>query len=466
MSVDKFAVPGSLLTLDLLLLSSINWSYWFLVSKFATPGEVGQATAVNSFAFLVSTIALLGLEYTLVKKSSLDPSRILGVALLIQLSFILISIPILFHLIDLLYEGSLNQLSWLAVGLVLFSSLRYTIRFALLGISDARSILIINSIGAILQVAIGCVLAFMGLGSFAILISFLINVMFVTCSTFVIARRSFGLSLSDLGYIKEILVDALINAPAAYSKTVVNYLCVILLAFFGIGQTDVGIFYIALMVSFIVGSFASNMALMVIPASLIGKRDLSIDSTRIGLFMTAPLIATLILEPKSVLSLFGSAYMAADLTLMVLSAAIFPHVVVTNTISSFNNKSKPKQIVVIGLLQVFAFLISFLFLVPQYGIFGAGTSILVSSFVSFIPAIIWSERAIVHMIFRCFLSLASGLVAGFVILWLAIVTISPIMIILISVSVTLVVGFGLKTTTVHEIVMVVRKAAGFKNVNL
>jgi O-antigen/teichoic acid export membrane protein len=365
-----------------------------------------------------------------------------------------------------LYGGSLNQLSWLAVGLVLFSSLRYTIRFALLGILDARSILIINSIGAILQLAMGCILVSIGFGSFGILISFLINVMFVTCSTFVIARRSFDLSLSDLGYVKEILVDAFINAPAAYSKTIVYSLCVILLAFFGISQTDVGIFYIALMMSFIVGSFASNMALLAIPASLIGKRDLSTDSARIGLFITAPLIVTLILEPKSVLSLFGSAYMAADLTLIVLSVAIFPHIVVTNAISSFNNKSKSKQIVVIGLLQVFAFLISFLFLVPQYGIFGAGTSILVSSFVSFVPSISWSERATLHMIFRCFLSLASGLVAGFVFLWLAIVTISPIIIILISVLVTLVVGFGLKITSVREIVTVVRNAAGIKNVNL
>jgi hypothetical protein len=56
----------------------------------------------------------------------------------------------------------------------------------------------------------------------------------------------------------------------------------------------------------------------------------------------------------------------------------------------------------------------------------------------------------VHMIFRCFLSLASGLVAGFVFLWLAIVAISPIMIILISVSITLVVGFSLRITSVHE----------------
>ena len=466
MSVDRFAVPGSLLTLDLLVLSFINWIYWISISKLVPPGEVGQATALNSFAFLASTIILLGFEYTLVKKASIDPSRILGTALLIQLSLILVSTPILIYLIDLLYGGTLNQLSWLVIGLVIFSSLRWTIRFTLLGISNAKSILILNSVGATLQLTIGYILVLAGLGAVGILLSILINVTFVTSSTFVVARRSFDLTMGDLSYTREILLDALINAPAALSKTVVYSLCVILLAYFGISQTDVGIFYIALMMSFIVGSFASNMALMVIPASLAGKRDLFTDSIRLGLFLTAPVIATLILEPKFLLSLIGPEYMAADLTLIVLSAAIFPYIIVANVISSLISKSKSKEIVVVGSTQVFAFLISFLFFVPEHGIFGAGLSILVSFVVSLVPSIIWSESAIMHLVFRCFLSLLSGLIAGFVFLWLPVVSVGPITVILISVSFTLAVGFGLKITSVHEIVAVIRRAVGFKGANL
>ncbi|HZE77118.1 MAG TPA: hypothetical protein VE089_01065 [Nitrososphaeraceae archaeon] len=430
------------------------------------PWEVGQATAVNSFAFLVYTITLLGLEFTLVKKASQDPSHILGMALLIQLSLVLISIPILFYLMDLLYGGTLNQLRLLAIGIVLFSSLRYIIRFTLLGISDARSILIFNSVGATIQLTTGFLFVLAGLGTFGILLSLLLNIMFVTCSTFLIARRAFDLSVGDLKYVREILIDALINAPAAFSRTIVYSLCVILLAYFGISQTDLGIFYIALMISFIVGSFASNMALMVIPASIMGKRDLSTASIRIGLFITTPIIVTLILEPKLVLSVIGPQYMAADLTLIVLSAAIFPNIIVANAISSLNNKSESKRILVIGSMQLFAFLITFLFFVPLYGIFGAGLSILVSSVISFSPAIIWCERNIVHLIFRSFLSLVSGLVAGFVFLQLPVVPIGPIIVILLSVSITLAVGFGLKITSVREIFTVMRKAVEFKSANL
>ena len=158
--------------------------------------------------------------------------------------------------------------------------------------------------------------------------------------------------------------------------------------------------------------------------------------------------------------------MAADLTLIVLSSAIFPYIIVANVISRLINKSASKQIVVIGSMQVFAFLISFLFFVPEYGIFGAGLSILVASVISLVPSMIWTESSIVPLVLRCLLSLVSGLVAGFVFLWLPVVSVGPIMVILISVSFTLAVGFGLKITSVREIVTVMGKAVGFKSANL
>ena len=69
MSINKFVAPGFLLSIDLLLVSFVNWIYWLLISKLTTATEVGQATSVYSFAVLTSAIALLGLEYSLVKKS-------------------------------------------------------------------------------------------------------------------------------------------------------------------------------------------------------------------------------------------------------------------------------------------------------------------------------------------------------------------------------------------------------------
>src|SRR5919198_4112781 len=390
MSLNKFVAPGSLLTVDLIIVSLVNWIYWLMISKVATPLQVGQATSVYSFAVLTSTIAMLGLDYTLVKKSFQQRSSVLGTAMVIELLLTTLSAPILLYLLNMLYQGSLYKLSWIAVAIVIFSSLRYVLRFALLGVSDAKSVLIINSSAAGLQLAVGYFLVSIGFGAFGILASFLVNVIFVTIISFIIARRrSFELLLGSLAYIREILNDALINMPAPLAKTFIFSLSVVLLAFFGISQSNVGTFYIALMVSFIAGGFAGNIAFMIIPISSTYKRDLSAESIRIGLTLTAPLIVALMVAPKSILSIIGSAYVSADIVLLVLSAAIFPYIIVTNAISKFNNLIKPKKIIAIGYVQLLAFLFSFLFLVPQYGTLGAALAILIACTASALASMIF-----------------------------------------------------------------------------
>ena len=46
MSINKFVSPGFLLSLDLVVISLINWLFWLIVSKLTTASEIGQATAV------------------------------------------------------------------------------------------------------------------------------------------------------------------------------------------------------------------------------------------------------------------------------------------------------------------------------------------------------------------------------------------------------------------------------------
>ena len=457
MSLNKFITPGSLLTVDLLIVSLVNWIYWLIISKVATPLQVGQATSVYSFAVLTSTIALLGLDYTLVKKSSLQRTHVLGTAIIIELLFTSISAPILLYLLsNILYHGSLYQLGWIAVAIVIFSSLRYVLRYALLGISDARSVLIINSIGAALQLAIGYFLVSIGYGALGILASFLVNVMLVTVLSFIIARRrSFELLLGSVRYTREILKDALINMPAPLAKTFIYSLSVVLLASFGINQSNVGTFYIALMVSFIAGGFGGNIAFMIIPISSTHKKDFSADSIRIGLTLTAPLIVALMVAPKSILSIIGSAYVSADIILLVLSAAIFPYIIVTNAISKFNNLGKSKQIIAVGSIQLVAFLLPFLILVPYDGTLGAAFSILIACISSALASILWSDRILVKYVIRCFLPVVTGLASGYL-LKLLFVSVNPTITIPLAVAVTLATIFGLKNTSANEIVVIAK----------
>jgi O-antigen/teichoic acid export membrane protein len=428
-----------------------------LISKLTTATEVGQATSVYSFAVLTSAIALLGLEYSLVKKSSSERSQILGTTIILESLIIAACIPVLLYFLSNLYHGSLYSLSWITIGIVIFSSHRYILRYALLGISDARSVLIVNSLGAALQLVSGYVFVSIGFGTAGILFSFFLNVLFVSVLLFLIARKSFQLCLGDLKYMKGIIKDALTNTPTPLAKTVIYSLSVVLLASFGVSQTEIGIFYIALMLSLVVGGFAANIAFMVIPVSFASKTDMSTDSIRIGLSLTAPLIVTLLVAPSSILALIGSEYVSASDVLVLLAAAIFPYTIVVNAISKFNNLGKPVQIIVIGSILVIVFLSTFVLLVPTYGILGAGYSILIASIASAVTSIIWSDRGPVHRyIFTSLASIISGLAAGYAFKLIFGSSVHPFILVLFSVSVVAIVIFGLRNTSLNEILMMAR----------
>jgi O-antigen/teichoic acid export membrane protein len=454
MSVNRFVTPGFVLSIDLLMVSVVNWLYWLIISKITTPNEVGQATSVYSFAVLASAITLLGFEYTLVKRGSQEPLHILGTVVILESFIIVAAFPFLFFFVDNLYHGSLSELTWIAIGIVVFSSQRHIMRYALLGISDARSVLIINLVGVSLQLAVGFALVTLEFGATGILASFLVNMIFVTIASAMITKKSFSFCYGGLSYVKATLKDALVNTPAPLAKTSIYSLSVVLLALVGVNQDDIGTFYIALMLSVVTGGFAANMALMVIPASLRSKRDLSADSVRIGISLTAPLIVILMTSPESILSLIGQAYASSATILVVLAAAIIPHTIVANSISKFNNLGSPKKIVAIGCIHVSTFLSIFYLIVPDYGTLGAAISILFSSIFAALIAMVWLEKDLLRSLLRCLLSIVGGLLTGYTIQFLAVQ--NPLVIASCSVGVTLILIFLLKNTTKAEVTLIIR----------
>src|SRR6476659_1012199 len=106
--------------------------------------------------------------------------------------------------------------------------------------------------------------------------------------------------------------------PLKLSRTFIFSLSIVLLAYFGVRASEVGEFYIALLISVFGGSLVTSMAYMVIPASSISKTDLTSSSLRFGISLTAPIIAALITSPKFILSLLGSQYLSAETILIAL----------------------------------------------------------------------------------------------------------------------------------------------------
>ena len=263
-----------MLFLDHLLVAVGGWIYWLIIVSKISPFQVGQITAVYSLVTLISILTQLGLEYPILKRSSAQHDQILVTALIVELAITTATVPIVSNVISNLFQQSLHGLSdnftFIAVVILLLSSLSFVSRFSLLGISDVKSVLIIDLMGTGIKFTSGYILVWLGFGALGMLLSFLLQNLVIVSATIFVARRKmkFGYRVGDLKYIIGIIKDGLINTPSKFSRTLILSLSVVLLGSFGISSSDIGIFYIALMVSIVaIGSLASSMAYMVIPIS-------------------------------------------------------------------------------------------------------------------------------------------------------------------------------------------------------
>jgi O-antigen/teichoic acid export membrane protein len=460
--INKFVSQGILLFLDQILVAVTNWLYWLVISRFTLTSEIGQATSVYSLVFLISTLAQIGLEYPLLKKSSLHRSQILGAALTIELILMpgLISALILIEYTNV-YHASLSEFLWVAVVLLAVSPFTFLARFALLGISNARSVLIFDVLATCAKFLAAYILLSMGYGAFGILFSFIIASLVAAVGMLAIARWRLQLTLvRDKKYIIGVIKEGLSNMPSKLSKTLIITLSVILLASFGISDSDIGIFYIALMFSVVGASLASSISFTVIPASTESKVDLSSGSLRLGLSFTAPVVAALIVAPRDILRMIGPEYASADAILLVLSMGILPAAIAMNAISKFNNLGHGKKIIAIGVIQTIGFLMSFLALVPYYGSLGAAYSILIAYTASAVFAVFTFEgaqkRYVANSVIAVIIGCASGYAINFILNY-------SLPIIVSSIVATSIVLLALGNTSISELRQLIRSVINKPN---
>jgi O-antigen/teichoic acid export membrane protein len=448
-SMNKYVGSSLWLFIDQMLVAVAGWLYWVIISKITTTSEIGQATTIYSLVAMVMTLSQLGLEYPILKKAYTDRSRILGTALAIELIITMASVPIVIYVTNNLYQQHLQGFIWMAVGILIFGSPGFVARFALLGMSDVKRILLIDVAGHSIKFVIGYTLVATGFGAFGVILSVLFQFLLTAVATLFVASKAFSFKLGNMAYFKEIFRDALANMPSKLSRILIFSLSIVLLASFGISSSHVGIFYLALMISIVAAGLTTSMAYMIIPASSASKSDLSSGSLRIGLSMTSPLIAALIVAPKAILSMIGPGYVSAETILLVLSIGILPSCITLNTISKFNNLGMSRKLISLGSTEILTFLVSFFFLVPHYGTLGAAFSTLIAFICSSILSILWSERIIARYIVICITAIVAGIVASRIV-DLAI-GIQPPAEVLVSIGITSMVIITLKNTSTGEI---------------
>jgi O-antigen/teichoic acid export membrane protein len=355
----------------------------------------------------------------------------------------------------------LQAFTWMAIALVILIAVEFVARFTLLGVFDAKKVLVIDMIGLSMKFLVGYILVSMQYGALGILFAFLSEFLLIAVAYLVIARKTFAFSMGRISFFKDVLRDSVVNAPSKWSNMIIINLSVVLLASIGINQGDIGIFYITLMISIVIGSFASSMAFMVIPAFSESKKDFSSDSLRISLSIITPVITVMLVAPEQVLSLINSNYEVGAPLLLVLAIGTLPFSITVNTIARLNNLKKSKKLIFVGILQLSTFLISFFLLAPSLGSLGAAFAILLAFIASATVSLIWSGRSSLKHAAYSFLSVFVGAALGYIVYLMSIeasLSQPQIPAIITSVVVSAVVIIGSKNLSVREIRYLAREA--------
>jgi len=451
---DRLVGSGVLLFLDYLFVAIGGWLFWIIISKIASITDIGTATTIYSLVTFVAIITQLGTEYPLLKKSREDRSIILGTGLFIQVALSLAAIPLIIPIIGNMYEGSLQTYTWIAIVMVILIAIEFVARYILLGVFDAKKVITIDMLGLSMKFLLGYILVSMHYGAFGILFAFLSELFLIAIAYLIVARKTFAFSIGGISFFKKILRDSLVNAPSKWSNMVIINLSVVLLASIGVSQGDIGVFYIALMISIVVGSFASSMAFMVIPAFSESKKDLSSDSLRVSLSIITPVITVMLVAPDLVLSLINSKYEVGAPLLLVLAIGTLPFSITVNAISRLNNLMKPRKLLCLGVLQLSAFFLFFFLLAPSLGTLGAAFAILLSFSASASVSMAWSGRQLLKYIAFCFLSVFIGTILSYVVYLvgtMASLSQPQVLAVLTSVIVSTAVLLGSKNLSVKEI---------------
>jgi O-antigen/teichoic acid export membrane protein len=459
-ALAKFVNPGIVLFLDQLIIAVSGGLFWLAISKIVDASDIGHATALYSLVLLVITIIELGLEYPLLKKSIMYRNQTFGTGIVIELVLIAVTIPIVLYLTNSLYQQS-QELAWMAVGILIIGPANFVARFSLLGLSNAKSVLILDVIGTVTKFTAGFSLVSAGYGASGILLSFLLqSSVYAGCWMLYLSKKRFGFGLGNISFAKEMIKDGLSNMPSKLSGMLLTSLSVVLLTSFGVGSSEIGMFYIATIISLIASTFGSSLAFMAIPASSAMNKELSLSSLRIGLSFTAPMIAALIVAPASILSILDAEYVRVADSLVILAAGILPSVILSNANSKFNNLNKHKELLAVGSVRLVSFLVAFFVLVPQYGSLGAAYSITVSFISSAVLSLRWFGRDSIRYIAASIFSIFVGVMLGRIIEMFVDHAIAAI---LISICACFAMIIATKCTDIDEIRNIIATARGISS---
>lgn len=389
MTLDKLAKSSFLLFADNLILAIGGWAFWLITTQITSSTEIGYASSYIALITTVSGIAVFGLEFPIL--SNINKDRSLFFKMLILESLLHVSlIPLIFFL------GASNPILNDNYGLALLSSILliltgvgFVSKFSLLGLLDPHIVLALDIGGTIIRLITAAIFLLNRQGAEGIILSSVLSAMVVVIPTTIIAGKKMGLSYWKFDGLAALLKSGLSNFPNKLSKLMIQSISVVFLSWIGLEASTIGIYYIAQMIAIAAGSLAVSLAMMALPVSSIARSDQSMVSLKFGIAFSLPIISLITVAPDIILGLIGKAYVSVDLPFRLLGFAILPYIMVSNAVTSLNNNRHIKKLVLLGIVEMTTFLISFFVLSNSYGLIGAAMSILLAFTASSIISTSW-----------------------------------------------------------------------------
>lgn len=409
---EKVVKNGLWLFLDTIVVSLQGWVFWFVISLLTTPEEIGYSTTVIQLVTLTSSFFGLGLDYSLLKCINTWKSNVLGSILALEVIMLAALSPLIFVVGVNMYGSALNAYMAMGTLFMILSGAVLISRSASLGLFESRRVFLWSSFGAMVRLISGVLLVLWGFGGIGIFFAGLLQMIVVFLGLLAFCYRKVGLGFGQTSELKNLLKVGLSNFPTKISTVAISSLSIILLGAVTSDPSVVGTFYLALLISLLGGSLASSLATMALPASTVKCQDMTSTSLRIGLCLTAPIVAVLLSAPNFVLSLLGEAYVTASKSLVILALAIVPTILASNALTRLNHKGMLKQLAYLGVLQLIAFLIPFLFLASTYRDLGAATAVLASSGIAGLISLRWLGRDALKPTTISLVSIVVGWIVG------------------------------------------------------
>ena len=344
--VEDTVAGGTWIFLGSLAVSLTGFVFWLVVARVAGVESVGIASAVMSSALMASTLVSAGMNIAVIREVASKGARafIASLTLASVASMVAASLSILLvH--GLGYDHLIPIASLLAVSYVLSIPVLYS----LIGMERFRSYFTATLAGSIAKLSVGTTLAALGLGALAPLLGYLAHP--ITASLLALTYLT-SLQIPRTRPRREdlrsVAVLTLSNYPFMFSSQLLTMLNIYMYAYLVRETASTGVLYIAMMIT---------LAIMAIPFSFlnaalsVGIRrnvDVYVESLRIGLALTTPVVALVLAMPKTILELINPELISGVNTLRILLLSIIPSSTLMTLITKLNHEGETLKLTVIG----------------------------------------------------------------------------------------------------------------------